>query len=96
MIHLIDREDQVKWLVGKNWSVFSIMTNENEFEIYSWLENNTKHRVVISGDGKIPPSGGMFHPTDMIFRNISGHRYKIYFENEGEALLFKLAWGGEI
>ena len=66
----------------------------NKRIIMKWLEDNTVHRVVISGGGKIPAKYDLVK-SEGLFGKVADNVYKIYFENNDEAVLFKLTWGGK-
>lgn len=93
-IHLIDREDQLVWLVDPHWSYFCLNVERNHRQIMKWLEECTSHRVVICGGGKIPAKYDVIR-AEGLFGKIADNVYKIYFEDDDEAMLFKLTWGGK-
>lgn len=93
-IHILDREDQVKWYADSSWASFIVKMEDDHRTVREWLEEMCQGIVVISGEGRLPPSGGMYHPTEMIFENIRRHQYRIYFELDSDAVLFKLSWKG--
>ena len=92
-IHIVDRENQVKWFVDVDTYSFYIQIRDNHREIRDWLSEMTTGRVVISGQGKLPRRGTTDHPTLSIYENIYQDQYRIYFANEKDAMLFKLTHG---
>lgn len=94
-IYIVDRVDQVKWYIDENTSItFCLQMKDNHREIRQWLEDMTKEAVVISGQGVMPRVGTEDHPTN-VYRAIQRDQFKLYFESEDDAMLFKLRWGGE-
>lgn len=95
-IYIVDRESDVKWYLDKEAISFYISLKDNHKELRDWLEEMTVDRVVISGQGKLPRKGTTDHPTLSIYEMIYRDQYRVYFENEKDAMLFKLTWGGDL
>lgn len=93
-IHIVDREDQVKWYVDDTALSFYVHVKSDHHKLRDWLAEMTDDRVVISGQGKLPRRGTTDHPTLSIYEQIYQERYRIYFQGERDAMVFKLAWGG--
>lgn len=95
-IFIVDREDQVKWYLSPLALSFYIQIRDNHREIRDWLADMTTNRVVISAQGKLPRRGTEDHPTLSIYEHVYKDRYRVYFEDERDAMLFKLTWGGDL
>lgn len=96
-VHIVDREDQVKWYLDpKSSHSFCLQLDKNHHELRQWLLKMCQGVAVVSGKGTLPMPGGVDHPTRSIFENIQRDQWKVYFENEADAIAFKLAWGGSL
>lgn len=92
-IYIVDREDQVVWYLDPKSISFYLNLRDNKREVREWLEEMTDDIVVISGQGKMPRCGTQDHPNN-VYQSIQRDQFRVYFENEKDAMLFKLAWGG--
>jgi hypothetical protein len=92
---MVDRRDQAEWLVQDSWSCFCVNVKDKKAAIFDWLHAGTIGRVVISGDGVLPDEKSPYKIW-ATFDNIQKNIYKIYFEDDKSAMLFKLAWGGAL
>lgn len=94
-IHIVDREALVEWYLDPASISFYVNLRDNKREVREWLEEMTDGIVVISGQGKLPRRGTTDHPTLSIYEHIYRDQYRVYFENERDAMVFKLVWGGQ-
>jgi hypothetical protein len=95
-VMMVDRRDQAEWLVQDSWPFFCVNVKDRKAAIFNWLQDSTAGRVVISGDGVLPDEKGSPYTIWACYENIQKNIYKIYFEDETSAMMFKLAWGGAI
>ena len=96
-VHIVDREDQALWYLDTSTAhSFCIQLDNNRKQLRDWLCRMTQKTVVVSGQGVLPPAGGMVHPTSSIYQYILRTQFKVYFEDERDAIAFKLAWGGSL
>ena len=96
-IYIVDRIDQVKWFLDETTSVsFHLQMQENHRVIREWLEANTTDVVVISAQGVMPRVGTTDHAYHSLLHYVQRDQYKLYFNSEDDAVLFKLTWGGTI
>lgn len=96
-VHMVDREDQVKWFLDpKTATTFIAQLDNNHFEVRQWLINGTQDVVVISAQGVMPRIGTSDHAYHSLLHCVQRDQYKFYFKSEDDAMLFKLAWGGSI
>lgn len=92
---MVDRRDQAEWLVDASWPVFCVNVKDRKAAIFNWIQDSTAGRVVISGDGVLPDEHSPYKIW-ATYDNIQKHIYKIYFEDDTSATMFKLAWGGAL
>lgn len=95
MIQFADRQDQLDWMVDPSWQYFRVNVHGRKREIFKWLRECAQGEVVIFGDGSLPKPGMNYNLAQTYFE-IQRQNYKIYFENPDTAMMFKLAWGGEV
>lgn len=96
-VFIVDREDQAKWYVDTKTALhFCIQLENNHKALRDWLVDMSQGVVVVCGQGTLPRPGGVDHPTRSIFEHIQRDQFKVYFQDEKDALAFKLAWGGSI
>lgn len=95
-VYLVDREDQVKWYLQDpaEASIFCVQLKDNHYTIRNWIECMTQYPVVISAQGRMPRIGTSDHAYHGLLEYVQKDQYKIYFEDENDAMKFKLAWGG--
>ena len=93
-IYIIDRTDQVDWYVDPKVISFYVDLKDNKREVREWLEEMTTDTVVICGQGHMPRPGTTDNVAFTVFHHLNRHQYRVYFADEKDAMLFKLAWGG--
>lgn len=93
-IHILDRKDQIDWYVDDSWHSFNLNVKDKKHEIMKWLNEVATGTVIIFGGGELPPTGLGNYPIWRTYEHIMRDNYKIYFEDEASATLFKLTWGG--
>jgi hypothetical protein len=94
-IYIVDREDQVKWYVDPLATSFHIDIKSDHKGLRDWLADMTTGVVVISGQGKMPKPGTNDNVTQSLFYQMNQNRYRLYFADDQDAMLFKLTWGGK-
>lgn len=96
-VFIVDREDQVRWYVNKDEAAnYCVQLDGNHKYLRDWLVEMTKGHVVVSGQGTMPRSGTTDHPSHNVYAMIQRNQYKVWFEDEQDAVAFKLAWGGSL
>lgn len=93
-IYIVDREDQVVWYVDPKATSFYVNLKDNKREVREWLEEMTNDVVIISGQGKMPRPGSSDHPSHSVYQHIQRDQFRVFFADEQDAMMFKLAWGG--
>lgn len=96
-VQFVDREDQVKWFLDPETALsFCIQLDNNHRDLRTWLRSMTVGAVVVSAQGVMPRVGTSDHPYHGLLCHVQKNQFKVYFENEQDALAFKLAWGGSL
>lgn len=94
-IQFVDREDQLEWLVDKDWPSYHLNVKDRKRDLVKWLEEAATGKVIIFGCGKLPVKGLPQYQIWQTYESIFRQNYRIYFEDQASATLFKLAWGGD-
>ena len=104
MILLIKNPEDLNWYVDDTWSAVEFQIDNNKKAVMDWLHGTCRHDVVVSQLNEVVASATTPTTTTSVINPGSTWgmslfpRYEIvyeaHFSDAGEAMMFKLAWGG--
>lgn len=103
MIPLVKSTEDLAWYIDDTWSAVVFHVNDNKKIIMDWLHNECKYGVVVAQLNEAvatlspPPTTSPIKPGSVWGMSLFPSYetvYKAYFCNLGEAMMFKLVWGG--
>lgn len=94
-IRFVERNDEADWLDHPDHTEIYLEGNYQRREVYDWLRNSTSHEVVVFSVGHMKLNTDIpGHPQR--WGTFTATRHVFSFADASEAMLFKLAWGGEL
>ena len=90
---IVKSQDDLEWFVNDKWSSVEFEPGDKKNAIMDWFYEECEDDVILAAFSA-PISGTVLGGSYVAINASVVHTYTAWFRDVGEAMMFKLAWGG--